>query len=143
MRIDTGAFQRGPRKNFRLAFALVELLVVITIIAVLSAVLVPALRRARESSRSLACFNNLRQLGLASSLYADSHDARFPSFRKWLYSSVGDLTTGQIIPISTPGLSISAPQTRLNWRPRAGLRKRGQGRAHLATAVISATTAMP
>jgi len=81
-----------------LAFALVELLVVITIIAVLSAVLVPALRRARESSRSVACFNNLRQLGLASSLYADSHDARFPSFRKWLYSSVGDLTTGQIYP---------------------------------------------
>lgn len=98
MRIESGLFQQGPRQNFRLAFALIELLVVITIIAVLTAVLVPALRRARESSRGVACYNNLRQLGLASSLYADSHDARFPSFRKWLYSSVGDLTTGQIYP---------------------------------------------
>ena len=88
MRIDTGVFQRGPRQNFRLAFALVELLVVIAIIAIVTAVLVPALRRAKESSRSIACFNNLRQLGLASSIYAESHDARFPSFRKWLYSSV-------------------------------------------------------
>jgi prepilin-type N-terminal cleavage/methylation domain-containing protein/prepilin-type processing-associated H-X9-DG protein len=54
----------------RKAFTLVELLVVIAIIAILIAVLLPALRRAHEAARQIACASNLRQLGQALAMYA-------------------------------------------------------------------------
>ncbi len=57
----------------RLAFTLVELLVVIGIIALLISILLPALNKARESARSAACLAQLRQIGHASALYASDH----------------------------------------------------------------------
>jgi len=56
------------------AFTLIELLVVIAIIALLVAILVPALRRANEQGKRAACLSNLRQLMLAWILYADAND---------------------------------------------------------------------
>jgi len=55
-------------------FTLIELLVVIAIIAVLMAILVPALNSAREQGKRAVCLGNLRQLGLAWVLYADDND---------------------------------------------------------------------
>ena len=56
------------------AFTLIELLVVIAIIAVLMAILIPTLNRAREQGKRAACLNNVTQLGLAWVLYADDND---------------------------------------------------------------------
>ena len=63
----------------RKGFTLIELLVVIAIIAVLMAILMPTLQRAREQGKRAACLNNLRQLILAWNLYADDNDGKIVS----------------------------------------------------------------
>lgn len=62
------------RRCFLAGFTLIELLVVIAIIAVLMAILMPALNRAREQGKRSVCLNNVKQLTLAWILYADDND---------------------------------------------------------------------
>lgn len=61
----------------RRAFTLLEILVSVSVIATLIGVLLPAFGGARESGRSIACASNLRQLQLASDLYAEAHRGRY------------------------------------------------------------------
>lgn len=69
-------------------FTLIELLVVIAIIAILSGIIFPVFSAAREKARTTVCLNNLKQLGMATILYADDNNKYYPP-------SVFDLKDGR------------------------------------------------
>ena len=75
---------RGKMREGRGAFTLIELLVVIAIIAILAALLLPALNRAKAQGQSASCKNHLRQMSIAMSMYVD--DARFYPWRAFYTS---------------------------------------------------------
>lgn len=72
-------------------FTLIELLVVIAIIGILSGILLPGLNRARERAKTSRCANNLRQSGIALSLYAIDHRDAFPVIHKGDFSDLDEL----------------------------------------------------
>jgi len=66
-------------KRIRNRFTLIELLIVISIIAILTGMLLPALQSAREKAKAMSCLGNLKQSGLVIAQYIDSFDSWVPS----------------------------------------------------------------
>lgn len=74
---------RTPTRLRRSAFTLIELLVVIAIIAVLIGILLPGLKNARDTARSLKCKINLKQITIAASIYARDYKDRIWTASNW------------------------------------------------------------
>src|SRR6267142_2893538 len=68
-----------PPRKAQTGFTLIELLVVIAIIAILAALLLPALSQAQGRAKRIPCVNNLRQTGLAFHTFAHDHGGQFPT----------------------------------------------------------------
>ncbi len=71
--------EKCPPKRTERGFTLIELLVVIAIIAILLAILMPAMRKIKEIARETACKSNLRNVGLAVAMYLDDNERKIPN----------------------------------------------------------------
>lgn len=102
-------------------FTLIELLIVIAIIAILAAMLLPALNKAREKGKATTCRNNLKQVLLFALMYADDNEERLPKYNQhdypYTYVLFGRQPSWSKIP--TIKNSFSCPS--LPYNPSAGL----------------------
>jgi prepilin-type N-terminal cleavage/methylation domain-containing protein len=108
-------------ERFPAGFTLIELLVVIAIIALLMAILMPALARVRRQAKTVLCQSNLKQWGLIWAMYMDDHDGKFPVYLggNWMQSLASmyrgselDFDNDKLLycPTATKSISEGAPR---------------------------------
>ena len=103
-----------PQRRRRLAFTLVELLVVVGIIALLIAMLLPALRKAKDQAVRTECASNLRQWGQALAIYAAQHKGYFPDnwngqHLSWISVEMREFLRGFLMPLAQRDAELGAP----------------------------------
>jgi prepilin-type N-terminal cleavage/methylation domain-containing protein/prepilin-type processing-associated H-X9-DG protein len=108
-------------KRFPTGFTLIELLVVIAIIALLMAILMPALARVRKQAKTVICQTNLKQWGIVWAMYMDDYDGKYPDYLggNWMRSLAGmyrgsetDFSNDKLLycPTATKAISQGAPR---------------------------------
>ena len=107
-------------KPYRSAFTLVELLVVVAIIAILAAMLLPALQKTREKAKSAVCASNLKQLYLGLAVFADDNGGYLPEHWSGGYVYVPAVDFASItnwpIYMNLPRALVSYKLRSENWR---------------------------
>ena len=118
---DCGCFAAGPtpcrRKAGGSSFTLIELLVVIAIIAILAAILLPALSASRERARQTACLSNLKNLGTTFQLYLDGNAGYLP-YSSWDWNTYNK--AGREIWFRAIGPYTGATETGTDWWSASG-----------------------
>jgi prepilin-type N-terminal cleavage/methylation domain-containing protein/prepilin-type processing-associated H-X9-DG protein len=105
--------RRTTRKR---GFTLIELLVVIAIIAILAAILFPVFAKAREKARQTSCLSNLKQMGLASMMYAQDYDECLAGRSSALYITGGEMCWMARLYSYTKNAQIArCPSTGVAW----------------------------
>lgn len=107
-----------PHGEVKHRFTLIELLVVIAIIAILAAILLPALNSARERGRSASCINNLKQLGTASYMYGNDYDGYFYHNSDTMLGSRWRLSAYSRLAIYVGGPSVDQMESSSTYRTK-------------------------
>ena len=133
-----------PEGTPRQGFTLIELLVVIAIIAILAALLLPALAKAKEKANQAACISNLKQIGIGLALYIDDNEGYFP-IAKSVTATGDDLnwtkTLGPYLPQQGPSQTSRAHKVFVCPSARYGtLTRDALSRTYAATGTMQGLT---